>query len=103
MGDIKSLVGVGEKRAQSFRKKGINTVEDLLYFFPRGYEDRKETKEIAECCPGESVCIKGRVMSPVTETRIRKNMTVYATIVCDESGAITVIWYNNKYVKPLAL
>lgn len=99
MGDIKSLAGVGEARAKMFEKRGIKTVEDLLYFFPRGYENRKEIKEIADCCAGESVCIKGRVMSPVTQTRIRKNMTIYAMIICDESGAMTVIWYNNKYVK----
>lgn len=99
MGDIKNLAGVGEARAKSFEKRGIKTVEDLLYFFPRGYEDRKETKEIADCCGGENVCIKGQVMSPVTETRIRKGMTIYAMIISDDSGAMTVIWYNNKYVK----
>ena len=99
MRDIKYLNGVGEQRAKSFEKRGIKTVEDLLYFFPRNYEDRKEIKEIADCCGGDNVCIKGQVMSPVTETRIRKNMTIYAMIVSDESGAITIIWYNNKYVK----
>jgi len=99
MGDIKSLVGVGEQRAKSFEKRGIKTIEDLLYFFPRDYENRKEVKEISECFAGESVCVKGQVMFPVTETRIRKNMTIYAMIICDDSGAMTVIWYNNKYVK----
>lgn len=99
MRDIKTLAGVGESRAKMFEKRGIKTAEDLLYFFPRGYEDRKETKLICECLPGENVCIKGQVMSSVTETRIRRNMTIYAMIIGDESGAMTVIWYNNKYVK----
>ncbi len=99
MRDIKNLAGVGDARAKMFEKKGIKTVDDLLYFFPRGYEDRKEVKEIADCYAGENVCIKGQVMSPVHETRIRKNMTIYSMIIFDESGAMTAIWYNNKYVK----
>ena len=37
--DIRYLKGVGEKRAELFAKKGIKTVEDLLYYFPRSHED----------------------------------------------------------------
>ena len=99
MRDIKSLAGVGEARAKMFEKRGIKTIDDLLYFFPRGYEDRKDIKEIADCYGGENVCVKGQVMSPVHETRIRKNMTIYSMIIYDESGAMTAVWYNNKYVK----
>ena len=40
--DIRYLKGVGEKRAELFAKKGIKTVEDLLYYFPRSHEDRTE-------------------------------------------------------------
>ena len=36
---IQYLKGVGEKRAELFNKKGIKTVGDLLYFFPRTHED----------------------------------------------------------------
>ena len=99
MRDIKSLAGVGEARAKMFLKRGIKTAEDLLYFFPRGYEDRKDTKEIADCRGGDTVCVKGRIISSVSEKRIRKNMVIYATIIADSSGAMTVIWYNNKYIK----
>ena len=99
MRDIKSLAGVGEARAKMFLKRGIKTVEDLLYFFPRGYEDRKDVKEIADCRGGDNVCIKGQVISSVSEKRIRSNMVIYAAIIADESGAMTVIWYNNKYIK----
>lgn len=99
MGDIKTLTGVGEQRAKSFEKRGIKTINDLLYFFPRSYEDRKEIKEIAACGTGESVCVRGRITSSVAETRIRRNMTIYSATVCDNSGVMTIVWYNNKYIK----
>ena len=97
--NIRYLKGVGEKRAELFNKKGIYTVEDLLYFFPRAYEDRTKIKYISDCVAGETVCISAEVYSPVHETRIRRNMTIYSMIVCDESGSMTIVWYNNRFVK----
>lgn len=97
--DIQYLKGVGEKRAELFRKKGINTVEDLLYFFPRTHEDRSEIKKISDIEAGETVCVSITVFSPVRDSRIRKNMMISNMIVCDDTGAMSVIWYNNKYVK----
>ena len=67
--DIRYLKGVGEKRAELFAKKGIKTVEDLLYYFPRSHEDRTEKKDIADCVEGETVCVSITVFSPVRETR----------------------------------
>ena len=97
--DIRYLKGVGEKRAELFNKKGINTVEDLLYYFPRSHEDRSEMKEIADCAEGETVCISVTVFSPVKDVRVRRNLLISTMIVSDTTGALNVVWYNNKYVK----
>ena len=97
--NIRYLKGVGEKRAELFNKKGIYTVSDMLYFFPRAYEDRTKTKYISDCTMGETVCVSVEVYSPVREARIRRNMTIYSMVVSDESGVMTVVWYNNRFVK----
>lgn len=97
--DIQYLKGVGEKRAALFKKKGIKTVEDLLYYFPRSHEDRSQMKEIADCTEGETVCLSVTVFSPVREARIRKNLLISTMVVSDETGALNVVWYNNRYVK----
>lgn len=99
MESIKSLHGVGEKRAKLFEKKGINTISDLLYYFPRDYEDRTHSKDIVNCLPGENVLVKAIVINPVKETRIRKNMTIYTLVVGDETGIMNVVWYNNRFIK----
>ena len=96
---IQFLKGVGEKRAEMLKKKGINTIEDMLYFFPRAHEDRTEIKEIADTEAGETVCLSITVFSPVRDTRIRRNMMISSMTAFDDSGSINVIWYNNKYVK----
>lgn len=97
--DIQYLKGVGEKRAKLFGKKGINTVEDLLYYFPRSHEDRSQGKDIVDCIEGETVCVSVTVFSPVREVRVRRNMLISSMVVCDQSGALNVVWYNNRYVK----
>ncbi len=101
MHNIRSLRGIGDTRAKLFEQKGINTVEELLYFFPRNYEDRGFSKDIAHCRPGEELLVKAVVVSEVKETRIRKNMTLYSMTVGDDTGIMTVTWYNNRFVKKI--
>ncbi|MBQ7975429.1 MAG: DEAD/DEAH box helicase [Clostridia bacterium] len=96
---IESLYGVGPERARSFAKKGIKTAEDLLYYLPRGHEDRTKFYDIHDCPVGDFVCIKAKVYSPVRETRIKKNFNIYSMVVFDDSGAMNVVWYNNRFVK----
>ncbi len=99
MPSISELKGIGKMRAAAFSKKGIETVEDLLRFFPRDHEDRSHTKDIVDCVPNEDVLIKGIVLSPVKENKIRKNMVLYTMAVGDDTGVISMTWYNNRFVK----
>lgn len=99
MESISSLNGIGEAREKDFVKRGIKTVRDLLYYFPRSHEDRTRFFEIADAPIGEFSCVLAKVYSPVKETRIKKNFTIYQMVVFDDSGAMTVTWYNNRFVK----
>ena len=99
MDSIDTLYGVGPQRAKIFEKKGIKTVEELLYYFPRAYEDRTHFCDIKDAKDGEFVCISATVYSPVREARIRKNFNIYSMTVFDDSGQIKVLWYNNRFVK----
>jgi ATP-dependent DNA helicase RecG len=99
MKSINTLYGIGDKRAKIFEKKGIKTVEELLYYFPRVYEDRTKFCDIKDTNDGEYACISATVYSPVREARIRKNFNIYQMTVFDESGQIKVVWYNNRFVK----
>ncbi|MBO4895114.1 MAG: ATP-dependent DNA helicase RecG [Clostridia bacterium] len=98
---IKYLKGVGEKRALLLAKLGIFTVGDLLYFFPRAYEDRSRLVSIADAVPGEVSCIKATVCLPVSEAKIRKGMSLYKTKVTDGESLMNLTFFNNKYVKSM--
>lgn len=97
--DIRFLKGVGEKRALLLAKLGIDTIDALLRFYPRGYEDWSNTKRIEECSFGEKVCIKARVITAVSEHSIRKNMTLYKFVVADDVYMrMNITLFNNKYL-----
>ena len=96
--DIRFVTGVGEARAKQFNKIGVYVAEDILYYFPRNYEDRTKIKNIIELVDGETICIKGMAVSKVAESRIRKGLTLYKLLIRDTTEAITATWYNQKYV-----
>ena len=55
---IQYLKGIGPKKAKSFNKSGIDTIEDLLYYFPRRYEDRTNFILISQLKEGQNQIIK---------------------------------------------
>ena len=96
--DIRFLKGVGEKRAQHLYSLGIDTIGALLRYFPRGYEDFNNIKQIFDCSAEQKVCVKARLITPVTEYKIRKNMTLYKFKVSDGTAYMQVTIFNNKYL-----
>lgn len=95
--NIRYLKGVGEKRAQLLSKLGVDTVGALLSLYPRDYKDLSQIKLIYDTYLLDTVCVKAKIVTPVTEHYIRKNMTVYKFVVADSSGAMGVTLFNTKY------
>lgn len=93
-----SLPKISKVRAAQLKKLGIETIEDLLKHFPRDYEDRGKLKSIIEATDGEKVFLKATVASPCSISRIRKNLTVVKVRVFDDSGFMTVTYFNQIYM-----
>jgi ATP-dependent DNA helicase RecG len=96
--DIQFLKGVGERRAKLFNKLGIKTLADLLYFFPRTYEDWSNPVTIAEAAVDEICCIRATVSFPASENRIRQGLTIYKLKAFDETGTINITIFNSIYM-----
>ena len=97
--EVGNIKGVGPKMAERLNKVGIFSIFDLLLYFPRDYEDRSKTKNIADLVNGEEVTIQATVVSEVTINRIRKNMTIIKATVEDNTGRCTITWFNQTYIK----
>ena len=96
--DIKYIKGVGEARALAFRSIGVSTVGELLRFYPRAYEDWSKFLPISQCLIGENVCIKGTVMFPVKNERVRGGMLIAKATITDGDDVIAATFFNNKYI-----
>ena len=100
--DVKFVKGVGPNRVKLLNKLNIFTLEDLITYFPREYEDRSKPKKIAQTENGEECLIEAIVTSRIREIRTHKrNMTIYKLIVRDETDACELIWYNQQYLKKM--
>ncbi|MBQ8549877.1 MAG: ATP-dependent DNA helicase RecG [Clostridia bacterium] len=95
---IQYLKGVGEKRAQLFKKLGIDSVDALLRYYPRAYVDYKNTVDIFDAGPDDTVCVKAEIVTPIEEKKVRPGMTVYRFAAADETGQMTVTLFNQKYL-----
>ena len=96
--DIKYIKGVGEARAKAFRSIGVSTVGELLRFYPRAYEDWSKIVPISQCLIGENVCIKGTVMFPVKNERVRGGMLIAKATITDGDDVVAATFFNNKYI-----
>lgn len=97
--EVQYIKGVGPTRAVLLNKLGINTLEDLITYYPRDYEDRGKPKYIASLVDGEEALIDAIVVSRMSEKRIRKNMSIQNLIVRDETGTCVITWFNQSYLK----
>ncbi len=60
---IQYIKGVGPKRFQTLKRLGIHTVRDLLYYFPRTYQDRSQIEKISGLEKGITSMVKGKVFN----------------------------------------
>ncbi len=97
--NIQYVKGVGEVRAKLLSKIGINTIYDLITYYPRNYEDRTNIKQIKDFVLGENVLFKATIMSKIVTRRIRKNLTIHSFFVGDETGSIKITVFNQNYLK----
>jgi len=97
--DIRSIRGIGEKRAQALGKLGVFSLFDLISFFPRRYEDRSQVKPIALVQDGESACISAVCGDEPHLSRIRRGLEIVRFHAFDGSARVTVSFFNQPYVR----
>ncbi|MGL5694113.1 MAG: OB-fold nucleic acid binding domain-containing protein, partial [Peptostreptococcaceae bacterium] len=95
--DIQYVKGIGPKKAYKLNKLGILTLKDLIYYFPRQYEDRNNLKKIIQLQNEDKATIKAVIVGITTSTP-RKGMTVTKVDIKDETGYAKLVFFNQPYV-----
>ena len=97
--DVRYIKGIGEAKAKALGKLGIFTLGDLIGWFPRRYEDRRETRPISSLIPGETACVAAMIASEPKVSHIRKGMDLVKVRAVDDTGALDVTFFNQSWLK----
>ena len=89
---------VTAKQLSNLKSLGINRVYDLIYYFPRAYDDRTNIKKIGELKFNKYVVIKASVMSVVNLT-VRSGKKIVKAMVSDGTGIMEILWFGMPYIK----
>ncbi len=90
--------GIGPANAQKLESLGLKTLGDLIYYFPRRYDDYSQLKMISHLHYGEEVTIIGVVEKIDTRRTQNRNMTVTEAIIFDGTGRLRITWFNQKWI-----
>lgn len=96
---IQYVKGVGPAKKKLFEQLGIETVEELLYFFPRRYEDRRHLTPIAQAKVGEWQTISGKVLTQGGRRSWYTKKHVFEVLVDDGGGRMSCTWFNQPYLE----
>jgi len=94
---VTALSGVAQARAGRLQRLGVTTIRDLLYLFPRRYNDFSALKTINQLEYGEEVTIMGTIWETKSR-RTRSGGTIVQSIITDGTATIQATWFNQPYL-----
>src|SRR6266542_2380768 len=92
------LQGVGPSNAQSLSKLGLHTLGDMLYFYPRRYDDYSQLKPIKNLFYGEQVTVIGTVQTVHTRPIRGGKASIVETIISDGTAGIRLSFFNQPWL-----
>ncbi|MGL6065805.1 MAG: ATP-dependent DNA helicase RecG [Cetobacterium sp.] len=96
--ELFNLKGVSKATYTKLKKLNINSLGDLIYYFPRAYDDRTNLKKIGELKGDEYVVLKGNIMN-VSSPPTRSGLKMIKANINDGTGVLEVIWFQRPYLK----
>jgi len=91
---IQFVKGVGPRIAERLADRGIRSPQDALYFFPKGYEDRRRILPMRELFPGMTVPVRGSVLGVREGFRMAGRARTFEVVLSDGTGRLTAKWFR---------
>ena len=93
--ELIGLKGVGDALAKKFAVLGLRTVDDLIDYYPRRYDDYSDLTPINRLRPG-GVSIRA-IIKQATGRYVRRGMHITDAVASDDSGSVRMVWFNQPY------
>jgi ATP-dependent DNA helicase RecG len=95
---VRYIKGVGPKKSEILARIGIYTIEDILYYLPKRYEDRSNIIPIKDLKAGESQTVQGEIIVSGLRTS-KTGVPIFQVAVNDSTGIVHAVWFNQPYLK----
>ncbi len=93
---IQYVKGVGPRLAEKLAVRGIRTPHDALFFFPKGYEDRRRILPLRSVRPGMTVPVRGRILSVQGGGRGWRSRRFLEVAISDGTGRLSAKWFQSR-------
>jgi len=98
---LQFVKGIGPKQAILLQKLNLFTVQDLVFFFPRRYDDRRHLPKLAELKSDTVYTTVGVIVSVEAASTSKKGKTLLKAVITDGTARLTVVWFNQPFLKNL--
>lgn len=96
---VDQLKGIGAKKKSILRKINIETLEDMITYFPKEYVDRRKITLIKDVNNDENANFEVEIVRLPEIRRPRRNMSIMKLAVKDDTGIMFLTWFNQDYLK----
>ncbi len=96
---VTDLNGIGKARAEKLNRLGIYTIRDLLYHFPRAYENRGDVRLLGSHDTEKNCAYVLTVATEVKSAKVKQGMTISKFRAFDESGSCEIVFFNSPFIK----
>lgn len=98
---VSTIKGIGPKKEKALAATGINTLQDIIYFFPRSYEDRRNVTPIAEADTGTEVLVEAEVVSLRVSGSPYNRKAPLSVLIRDESEGAEAVFFNGRFLRSM--
>ena len=96
--DLTVLQGVGPRHAETLINLGMKTLGDMLYYFPRRYEDYSQLKPIKDLFYGNVVTVLGTIQSVHTRPIRGGKSSIIEIVISDGTGSLRISYFNQPWL-----
>ena len=97
-GSVGQIKGIGPKKLSALNKLNIYTVEDLIFNFPRDYQDLSKVTQISKLEVNCTLLIKAKVGLIIKGNTGYKKKQTLKILVSDDTGTLEIVFFNAKYI-----
>ena len=95
---IESHIRLTELHKKALKKLRIDTVRDLLYYFPIRYGNTTAVRSIGSVAAGENAALYGKVTNLKTKKAFKSKVPMAEGMLSDETGQVKLIWFHQAYL-----